>query len=98
MLGETAPDESAAPQVPPVLEDAVEQAAGAPPPADTRSWWQRTREGFAAVGKPLLLGAVTFACLFGLLTYGLVNAVWHLRVRLKRRARQRNSGAAGARP
>jgi len=51
--------------------------------------WQRSREAVAGVGTPLLLGAATFACVFGLLGYALVNGAWHLRVRLKRRARLR---------
>jgi hypothetical protein len=51
--------------------------------------WQRSREAVASVGTPLLLGAAIFACVFGLLAYVLVNGAWHLRVRLKRRARLR---------
>jgi len=57
--------------------------AGDPP-----SLWRRTWHGVTQVGKPLLLGALTFACTFGLAAYMLVNGLWHLKVRLKRRARQ----------
>ena len=49
----------------------------------------RAWDSFTDVGKPLLLGALTFACIFGLAAYVLVNGVWHLQVRLKRRARLR---------
>jgi uncharacterized protein (DUF2062 family) len=49
----------------------------------------RAWDSFTGVGKPLLLGAVTVACIFGLAAYVLVNGVWHLHVRLKRRARLR---------
>ncbi len=67
-------------------------AAAAPdaaPAADSRGWWQRSVDGVASVGKPVLLGAAVFAVGFGLLAYGLVNTIWHLRVRLKRRRRLR---------
>ena len=52
-------------------------------------FWQRTSESLRAIGKPLLLGAVTFASVFGVLAHLLVNGLWHLRVRLKRRWRRR---------
>jgi uncharacterized protein (DUF2062 family) len=58
-----------------------------PEPVEGETFWQRTRQGLDAVGKPLLVGALTFAIIFGLLTYLLVNGIWHLRVRLKRRGR-----------
>ena len=58
-------------------------------PGDTRGAVHRAWDSFTEVGKPLLLGAVTFACIFGLAAYVLVNGVWHLHVRLKRRARLR---------
>lgn len=69
-------------------------AVAASAAADTRNFWQRSVDGLASVGKPLLLGAAVFAVGFGGLAYGLVNLVWHLRVRLKRRARLRETGRA----
>ena len=56
-------------------------------PGDSPSVWRRTWRGVTQVGKPMLVGALTFACSFGLAAYMLVNGMWHLRVRLKRRAR-----------
>ncbi|MBL8331191.1 MAG: DUF2062 domain-containing protein [Rubrivivax sp.] len=82
MLGEEA-KESEAPSF------AAGTGAAAETPGDTRSWWQRTRDGFAAVGKPLILGALSFAVFFSGLAYLLVNGIWHWRVRAKRRARMR---------
>ena len=70
-------------------------AAPSPPPAEARSTWQRTRAALATVGKPLALGALVFACVFGGLTYLLISFGWHLRVRLKR-LRRRRAAAAGA--
>lgn len=92
LLGEEA-DEARAP----VLPDALESTGLGSPGANGRGFWERTIDGMRAVGKPLLVGAVTFAVGFGALAYFLVNGVWHLHVRLKRRARQRRgeSGAAG---
>ena len=60
-----------------------------------RGFWRRTWDGLSQVGKPLLLGALVFACVFGLAAYVLVNGIWHITVRLKRRARlrRRRSGA-----
>lgn len=58
-------------------------------PGDTRGRVHRAWDSITGVGKPLLLGAVTFACVFGLAAYVLINGLWHLQVRLKRRARLR---------
>lgn len=63
-------------------------------PADPRSFWQRSLDGLAQVGKPLLLGAAVFAVGFGALAYALVNGLWHWQVRRKRRQRQRRAGRA----
>jgi uncharacterized protein (DUF2062 family) len=52
--------------------------------------WQRVTQ----VGKPLLTGLLLFACGFGAAIYLLINAAWHLRVRLKRRLRLRRVGVA----
>lgn len=57
------------------------------------NWFVRAWLGLTSVGKPLMLGLVVFACGFGLLIYLLVNGIWHLRVRLKRRRRLRGQGA-----
>lgn len=58
-------------------------------PDDPRSIWQRAWHGLTQVGKPLIVGALAFACGFGVAAYLFVNGVWHLHVRLKRRARLR---------
>ena len=62
-------------------------SAHASPAAPQRPWWQRWAETLREVGKPLLLGTVIFAVAFSLLAYGLVNGVWHWRVRSRRRSR-----------
>ncbi len=69
----------------PVIPAASEVAANPHPD----NLWQRSRAALASVGGPLLLGAFIFACAFAVLSYGVVNGAWHLRVRLKRRARLR---------
>jgi len=92
MLGEQA-DESQAPSIPDALG-----ATGVGEEANGRGWWERTVDGLRSVGKPLVVGAVTFACVFGALAYLLVNGFWHLHVRLKRRARLRAGGAAQVPP
>lgn len=84
MLGRTA-DPAQAPAVPDALA-MIEEGEAA---ADSRGYWRRSVDALSAVGKPLLVGALTFACVFGALAYVLVNGVWHLRVRLKRQARLR---------
>ena len=80
MLGEKA-DDTKAPPITSLFEAAPADAA--------RSFWRRAWDGLTQVGKPLLLGALTFACVFGLAAYLLVNGGWHLQVRYKRRARLR---------
>ncbi|MDP1647328.1 MAG: DUF2062 domain-containing protein [Rubrivivax sp.] len=85
MLGEPADDANAPP---------ITSASEAPPAGDTRSGWRHAWHSLTHVGKPLLLGALTFACVFGLAAYLLVNGGWHLHVRLKRRARLRRRQAA----
>jgi len=61
--------------------------AHASPAAPQRPWWLRWAETLREVGKPLLLGTAIFAVGFSLLTYALVNGVWHWRVRARRRSR-----------
>lgn len=68
--------------LPPTLPDA------APAPAGER-WWDTVRRQLGSVGKPLIVGLAIFACVFGTLTYFLVSAIWHLKVRLARRRRLR---------
>ena len=92
LLGRRADDANA-----PVLPDPVQVATGrhqllGDTPGEARperNLWQRSRDAVRSVGGPLLLGAFIFACVGGLLGYAVVNGAWHLRVRLKRRARLR---------
>jgi uncharacterized protein len=49
------------------------------------TWMQRLQR----VGKPLFVGAMILAVVSSALAYVSVNAIWHLRVRLKRRRRRR---------
>jgi len=65
-------------------------SASAESPSDARPWWQRWGETLREVGRPLLVGTLMFSVGFSLLAYGLVNGVWHWRVRAKRRSRQRH--------
>ena len=80
MLGEHADDADA---------PAITGTAPAPRSGDARGRVHRAWTSLTEVGKPLLLGALTFACVFGLATYLLVNGAWHLKVRWKRRTRLR---------
>ena len=85
LLGEEA-DEANAPAI-----------TGLPPArqsGDSLGAARRAWDSLADIGKPLLLGALTFACVFGLAAYALVNGGWHLRVRLKRRSRLRRREVA----
>lgn len=93
LLGEEA-EGRAPPRLPGSSPDTARAAeaagpAASSPTAGTRTWWQRSLEGMGQVGKPVLLGAAVFAVGFGTLAYGVVNLIWHLRVRLKRRRRLR---------
>lgn len=98
MLGEDA-DDARAPPLPGLEPDrtaspsAAASGGGLAERPDTRSWWQRSVDAMRAVGKPLALGALTFSVVFSALTYALVNGLWHLRVRLKRRGRLRARAA-----
>jgi uncharacterized protein (DUF2062 family) len=47
------------------------------------------------VGKPLLLGLAILASVFGVVTYLVVSWLWHLKVVLARRTRQRRRHNAG---
>jgi uncharacterized protein len=84
MLGEEAHPDNA---------PALPQAEAPGSLKEAKGFWKRTLEGLGAVGKPLLVGALTFAVVFGLLTYLLVNGIWHLHVRIKRRGRMRRREA-----
>jgi uncharacterized protein len=80
VLGRDAPDELA-PQIP-TIDEVYD-------PDDPRSFFRRTIDNLRSVGKPLLVGALLFATVFGLTAYALVNGIWHWRVRVKRRRRLR---------
>ncbi|MEY4506844.1 MAG: hypothetical protein RL297_1422 [Pseudomonadota bacterium] len=53
---------------------------------DTMMGWF---EQITSVGKPLALGLVILACVFGVLIYALVSLLWVLKTRWSRRQRQR---------
>jgi len=80
-------------------DEANAPAITGPPAArqsgDARGAVHRAWDSLTDIGKPLLLGALTFACVFGLAAYVLVNGAWHVQVRLKRRARLRRRQPAG---
>ncbi len=59
------------------------------PGSKTVGWMARAWAQLHDIGKPLLLGTVLFSVVFSALAWVGVNAVWHLRVRLKRRRRLR---------
>ncbi len=62
------------------------------PPASApagEGWWGTVTRQLGQVGKPLVVGLAILACVGGLLTYGIVSAAWHLKVRLARRRRRR---------
>lgn len=59
------------------------------PGSKTVGWMARAWAQLQDIGKPLLLGTVLFSVVFSALAWVGVNAVWHLRVRLKRRRRLR---------
>lgn len=61
-----------------------------------RGWVEGVWLRVAALGKPLFVGLVIFACVFGVSTYAIVSGVWHLRVRAKRRRRQARRPAASS--
>jgi uncharacterized protein (DUF2062 family) len=84
MLGKDAHPDNAPSLPQPEAPSSLKEATG---------FWKSTMEGLRAVGKPLLVGAMTFAVGFGLLTYLAVNGAWHLHVRIKRRSRQRRRDA-----
>jgi len=56
------------------------------------AWWVQ----ITTVGKPLFVGLLILACVFGLLVYALVSAIWALKIRWSRRQRLRK--AAPPRP
>lgn len=58
-------------------------------PAEAISGWTKWIATLSEIGKPLLVGTLTFSAVFSAIAYVLVHAVWHWRVRSKRRQRQR---------
>jgi len=63
------------------------------PGSESAGWMARAWAQLQDIGKPLLLGTLLFSVSFAALSWLLVNAVWHLRVRLKRRRRLRQRAA-----
>jgi uncharacterized protein (DUF2062 family) len=62
-----------------------------------RTWGESLSHWFAqitTVGKPLAVGLVILACVFGVLVYGLVSLLWVLKTRWSRRQRIRQRAAA----
>jgi hypothetical protein len=62
-------------------------------PAEALSGWPHWVATLREIGKPLLVGTAIFSVVFSALAYVIVNAVWHWRVRSKRRRRQRAARA-----
>ena len=61
-----------------------------------RTWTESVSEWFktiTTVGKPLAVGLVILACVFGILVYLLVNMIWVLKTRWSRRQRIRQREA-----
>jgi uncharacterized protein (DUF2062 family) len=63
---------------------ALQPADGAPAEA---AWWERAARAVQSIGKPLLVGTLIFSVVTSTLAWLLCSAVWHWRVRLKRRRR-----------
>lgn len=61
----------------------TESAVAKPLDVDA-SYWER----ISSLGKPLLIGLLIMATLMGLLSYGLINLIWHWRTAAKRRSRK----------
>jgi uncharacterized protein len=62
-----------------------------------RTWGESLSHWFeqiTTVGKPLAVGLVILACVFGVLVYGLVSLLWVLKTRWSRRQRIRQRTAA----
>ena len=57
--------------------------------ASTHEWWAWFKGWVTGVGKPLVVGLALLACLLGVVTYYVVSLFWVIRVRRKRRQRQR---------
>ena len=57
------------------------------PAEEAASWWERTVRAIQSIGKPLLVGTLIFSFGFSALAWALCGAVWHWRVRRKRRRR-----------
>ena len=84
MLGQDATGDA-----PPLPAGAAGPATASPPTHAQGNWWLRTWHQITGVGKPLMLGLVSFAVGGGLLVYTLISLFWVLRVRRKRRQRLR---------
>ncbi len=82
-VGSTLLGEDTQGQAPPLPVEPLSDPAAV---ADA-SWWAKAWAGITGVGRALLLGLALFAVTAGCGLYLLINFVWHLRVRLKRRAR-----------
>lgn len=76
---------------PPIVASPDETLTELPVAAAQEGWFSRVRQGLAGVGKPLLLGLVIFACVFGLAVYVIISVVWALLIRLKRARRTRQT-------
>lgn len=63
---------------------ALQPSDGAPAEA---AWWERAVRTVQSIGKPLLVGTLIFSVVTSTLAWLLCSAVWHWRVRLKRRRR-----------
>lgn len=64
--------------------------------AGDRSWTERMSDWFhkmTTVGKPLAVGLVILAFVFGVLVYALVSLIWVLKIRWSRRQRIRQRAA-----
>jgi uncharacterized protein len=64
------------------------------PEVENRTWGQTLAAWWAditTVGKPLFVGLLILACVFGLLVYALVSAIWALKIRWSRRQRLRKA-------
>ncbi len=73
------------------ISDALMPLETSPEVVD-RTWGESLSDWFAqitTVGKPLAVGLVILACVFGVLVYGLVSLLWVLKTRWSRRQRIR---------
>ena len=61
---------------------------------DAASWWEKAVGSVQSIGKPLLVGTLIFSFGFSALAWMLCGAVWHWRVRFKRRRRLQQAAAS----